>query len=357
MNRRELIQSLIGLWAIQGCRPFSFGPSEVSQPEKWFYSGIEFAPAIKEGKKTYGVSASRFSESRTFHVENVIHSVVYDQESKLKVFLPKAGAEAYYQIADGPLIPFAPAPGKHFYGHGAFDRKRKVFYTTQSEISLYGPSENRKYSEGLIYAHSIHDFKIVEKFPTFGNDPHDVTVVGDELIVCNGGHNSNVSIIDLTTRKLVKSYLLNDELLSIGHLEVLDPENFIVVTGAYREHYPPGIFSLNRETGLTKFPFPKGLDFLFRVQLLSVVSYQGYILATCPHTNSLFAWNKNKEFVGAHKITQVTSLAVSEDLGGVIVGTGENTEPLRLISFSENKMKVKTLDWGLRSTGSHALVV
>ncbi|MES2525948.1 MAG: DUF1513 domain-containing protein [Bdellovibrionota bacterium] len=350
MNRRELLYSLGGLWALQACRPLDLltqAPSE----GPWFYSGVSLPG------KTYGIGATWSSEGRVYPVKNVIHSVVYDDESKLKVFLPKSGAEAYYQTGENPLKTFHPAEGNYFYGHGAFDLKRNVFYTTQSAVTADGPNEERMYNKGFIYVHSMDDFRIINKFSTSGNDPHDLRIVGDEIVVCNGGHLSNVSFINPDSGKVSQSFPLNDEMLSAGHIEMLDSENFVIVTGSYRQHYPPAIYSLNRETGLKKFPIPEGLDPLFRVQLLSVVNYRNLILATCPQTDSLFVWDKDGKFFGAHQIKKAASLAVTHELGGVIVGSDLDSEPLRLISFDAGQMKVKALDWGPRNTGSHALVI
>lgn len=357
MNRRELFHSMISLWALAACRPFTSNSPVTTEPENWFYSGLEFPPQNPTEKKTYGIAASWNSESKIHRVKNVIHSVNYDPKTNLKVFLPKGGATAYFQTGHEELRTFASAPGHYFYGHGAFDAERKVFYSTQSEIIYEGPSEARKNSKGYIYVHALDDFRILDKFPTFGNDTHDVKLVGGELIVCNGGTDSNVSFIDPETRKLLRSFPLNDENLSAGHLDVLDANNFLIVTGAYRQLYPPAIYSLNRNDGLKKLSFPKELDSLFRVQLLSVANYQGFILATCPKTDSLLVWNQKGEFVSAQHVPQATCLAVSSQLGGVIVGSGNNNEPLRLVTFSGGQMKVKTLDWGVRSTGSHALVI
>lgn len=339
------------LWALQACRPLEnyFVSSPPSSP--WFYSGLKLPD------NSYGIGVTWASESRVYRVKNVIHSVVFDPDSGLKVFLPKSGATAYFQSGDGDLKSFSPAKGNYFYGHGSFDRKRKVFYTTQSDITSDGENEKRMYNKGRIHVHSTDDFRIIDEFSSGGHDPHDLRLVNNELVVCNGGSQSNVSFIDPVTKKVKQTFYLNDELLSAGHLEVLDDKNFVIITGAYRQLYPPAIYLLNRETGLMKLPVPEGLDPLFRVQLLSVVSYKNFILATCPQTDSLFVWDRSGNFVGAHSITKAASLAVSEDLGGVIVGSDKTSELLRLVTFADGKMKVKALDWGPRSTGSHALVI
>lgn len=352
MNRRELFQSLAALSALQACHPLKTLFLSREETERWFYSGIELAQ-----EKTYGIAATWGSESQLYPVENVIHSVAYEPETNLKVFLPKSGAVAYYQIANGAFKTFRPAEGNYFYGHGVFDPERKVFYSTQSDISSDGPNEERRFNKGFIYVHSTEDFRIIDKFPSFGHDPHDVKIVNDELVVCNGGHQSNISFIDLKTRTLRKSWFINDEHLSAGHLEVLDDSNFVFVTGSYRQLYPCAIYSLNRDTGITKFPFPPGLDVLFRVQLLSVLHHQGSIYATCPHTDSLFIWDRSGSFIGAQHIPMVTSLAISKDLKGVVVGSGLKDQPLRLIKTLNGKIVMSTLDWGIRSTGSHALII
>ncbi len=350
MNRRELLYSLGGLWALQACRPIDLLTRE-APTGPWFYSGVSLP------EKAYGIGVNWTSEGRIYPVKNVIHSVVYDEQSKLKVFLPKSGSEAYFQTGDESLKTFHPAPGNYFYGHGAFDLKRNVFYTTQSEITADGPNEERMYNKGFIYVHSLDDFRILRKFSSAGHDPHDLKIVGDEIVVCNGGHLSNVSFLNPDSGKVSQTFPLNDELLSAGHIEMLDQKNFVIVTGSYRQHYPPAIYSLNRDSGLKKFPIPEGLDPLFRVQLLSVVAYQNYILATCPQTDTFFVWDRDGKFFGAHQIKKAASLAVTHELGGVIVGSDLSSEPLRLISFSGGQMKVKALDWGQRNTGSHSLVI
>lgn len=357
MNRRELFHSLISLWALSACRTFSLSNPASSEPENWFYSGQEFPPLNPNEPKSYGIAASWNSESRVFPVKNYIHSVSFDPSTNLKVFLSKAGDTSYLQTGHEEPRPFTSAPGNHFYGHGLFDSERKVFYSTQFETIYSGPSAHRKNSKGFIYVHALDDFRIIDKFPAFGNDTHDIKLVNGELIVCNGGTDSNVSFIDPVTRKLLRTFPLNNENLSAGHLDVLDADNFVVVTGAYRQLYPPAIYILNRTSGLRKLSFPKEFDSLFRVQLLSVANYQGYIFATCPKTDSLFVWNQSGEFISAQHVLRATSLAVSQKLGGVIIGSADSNEPLRLATSSGGQIKVKALDWGVRSTGSHALVI
>ena len=357
MNRRELLHSCAAVLALQGCRPLDLLIPGKTSPERWFYSGLIIDPQSPDEKKHFAVAASLKSETKIFAMKNEIHSTEHDPDSMLKVFLPKSGSFAYYQSGDNEPKIFHPDKNNYFYGHGAFDVKRNVFYTTQSLIADDGESEKRKSNKGFIYVHSLDDFRIIDKFPTYGNDPHDIKLIGDEIVVCNGGIGSNICFIDPVTRKETQKFLLNDEFLSFGHIDILDEKNFVLATGAYRSLYPPAIFRLNRDKGLSKFSFPKGLDALSRVQLLSVVHFGNFVLATCPHTDTLFVWNREGEFVDAHHIVDALSLAVSPELNGVIIGTGRNDQPLRLAKFPGGRLQVTPLDWGLRSTGSHSVII
>ncbi|MFL5783526.1 MAG: DUF1513 domain-containing protein [Bacteriovoracaceae bacterium] len=357
MNRRELFHSFAALMALQGCRPIEFFSEFKEGSKDWFYSGLVIDPSSTGGKNRYAVAATIDSETRIFPLENEIHSVAYDPTTKLKVFLPKSGASAFFQIGDEKPKVFRPDQGNYFYGHGAFDVKRKAFYTTQSLITNDGPSENRKNNKGHIYVHSLDNFRIIDKFPTFGNDPHDIKMVGGEIVVCNGGTDSNVSFIDPASRKLSQSFPLKDERLSFGHIDVLDDKTFALVTGAYHAADSPALFLLHRDQGLKKFSFPQGLASYSRVQLLSVAHFENYILATCPHTDSLFVWSRSGEFLHIHHIVDALSLAVSPALNGVIVGSGQNDQPLRLVTFSNNQVQIRPLEWGLRSTGAHSIVI
>ena len=355
MNRRELFQLTFLGFISQSCH-FSLPSFLRASENSKLYFGYGTDPD-SEGKREFGISIVSATFQERIKLKNEIHSISRWEERALSVFIPKFGDESYFQIHLEGLQKFSPAEGNYFYGHGVFDKKRNLFYTTQSRITTKTDEKSRRYEEGFIYVHRLSDFKIIDKFPTYGFDPHDLTIANDELVVCNGGHDSNICFIDLESKQKKQTFAASSPHISFGHIEKIDENHFLIASGSREYNKPCELFLLDKTTGLKAYTPPQGLEDLMRVQLLSILYYKGHIYATCPDTDTLLVWTKEGEFIGGQQIQSASSLAISHELDGVIVGSGNHSLPLHLVQVNKSLIQVQKLDWGNFVTGAHSLMV
>lgn len=355
INRRDLFKVLGAGVILQSCVPHKNTDSLLQNTET-IYSGFREGEPYVSKHAGLTINSPFASEKITF--ANEIHSIIHSQSLNVKVFISKLELLSYGQVGDGIFIQINPDEGNYFYGHGVIDEKRKVLYTTQARITKERDDGSRINEKGYVYVHSIPDFKIIEKFPTFGNDPHDMKILNDELIVCNGGAESSITFISLNDRKLVREFKVNVPHLSLRHIEIVDDQNFLIATLTKEINRATPLYGLNLKEGLKIYKMPEGLDLtLMRIQLLSILHHKGYIFATCPATNTVLVWNLSGEFIGGQNINSAASLAYSKQYDGVIVGSGNPSEKARLITVNDGKLKVQKLDWATGISGAHSTIV
>ncbi|MFL5783525.1 MAG: DUF1513 domain-containing protein [Bacteriovoracaceae bacterium] len=355
LSRRGLFKIVSAGLVLQACLPHKNKGSVIRNPET-IYSGFRTGEPHESTPAGLSISTPLSIERVTF--ANEIHSIIICEQFDLKVFISKLELFSYAQVGNGPYIEINPDGGNYFYGHGVIDEKRKVLYTTQAKATKTRDGKDRENEKGYVYVHSIPDFKIIDKFPTFGHDPHDVKIFNDELIVCNGGSDSSITFIDLATRKLIREYKVNVEHLQLRHVEIVNDQNFLVATLSNHPEMPTPLYGLNLKNGLKVYEMPSGLEkTLMRVQLLSMIHHEGHIYATCPATHTVLVWNLQGDFIGGQYIPSAAGLAVSKELGGVIVGSGKLGEKARILYLKNGSLKVHKLEWATGVSGSHATIV
>lgn len=354
LSRRELFRAASAL-AVLSLIPRDIFASNSFSPEV-ILSGYRLDE--KNLLKDAGLHLGGPNLNHRIKLDNEIHSIISSREYDLKVFLPKLDRVGYFQRGDGPLQKFFPAHGKYFYGHGVIDSIRGVLYTTQAKATKNKDDRVRLDHDGFIFVYDLKDFKLVDSFPAGGKDPHDFLMSGDQLYICNGGNNSSISVIDLKSKKLIKNYGFDDKDLSLRHIAKIDEENFAIATLRYIDRAPCDLYLLNTKHGLKRcFTPPEIGDHYMKGQLLSVLSHDRYIFATCPMMDSLLVWKNTGEFVAGQIIPRAANLCFSTKLQGIIVGSGEASEPARLAQVRAGKLKVKKLDWATAITGSHSLIL
>lgn len=350
--RRDLLKlALLSPLALSCLRNKSELVVEQTESLYFGYGGTD----KEEGPKGLGIYD--FKKVQQIDLGYEVHSAAASTSAKLKVFLPKLGAMAYYQRDNGPLKPILPSPGKYFYGHGAFDEERKVFYSTQSTVENQD-SPKQLYDVGEIHIHSLENLDIIGGFPSFGNNPHDLFIQGDDLIVCNGGAKTSVAYIDLKTKKLRTSFgLPKSPHLGFGHVTPVDSETVAVGTVSRESGKPCEGYLVHRERGLTKLEIPDPLLQFFTGQLLSLCHFDGYVYATCPATGYVFVWDLKGKFVSAVTARNASSLVFSPHHNGVLVGSGNFDDPLRLLKASGNIVTSKVIPGPGARIGAHALLI
>jgi hypothetical protein len=148
---------------------------------------------------------------------------------------------------------FNAAPGRHFFGHGAFSADGKLLYTTENDYDrALGRIGVRDASGG---------YRQIGELPAGGMEPHDVQILSDgrTMVVANGGirthpdfGNDELNLaemepslvyIDLETGEVLEEQVLRHDLrqLSIRHL-ALAAGDTVVFGCQYRgpeEEHPP----------------------------------------------------------------------------------------------------------------------
>ncbi len=354
MNRRNLFKYAGAGLFLQACLPVKNKGSVLSNPEQ-FYSGFRLGEAyVSQG----GLVISSPLSTEKVKFANEIHSIIHSGKLGLKVFVSKLELISYAQYGSNPYIEIKAAEGNYFYGHGIIDEKRNLFYSTQAMKTNDRDDGARNNVKGYVYVHSLPGFEIVDKFPTFGNDPHDMKLVNDQLVICNGGSDSSITILDMNTRKLVQEFKVNTPHLSLRHIEPVNDQNFIVATLTSDLKQTTPLYGLNLKTGLRAYRTPVEIEKTFmRSQLLSICHFKGHIFATCPATHTVLVWDVSGEFVGGQKITAAAGLAVSKELDALIVGSGDPKEKAKVLTVVNGAIRIQNIDWAQGLSGSHVTVV
>jgi hypothetical protein len=357
MHRRELLKYMGLLALAPGCDFSSILRRPASEiKEEILFTG--FRKGDPYDHEDSGLMLVGPHRTQKINLKTEIHSVLYSQKKDLKVFISKLEETSFYQFGDGDIQKFFPAEGNFFYGHGVIDEEAGILYTTQAKAYEDRGMETMADVPGYLYAYDLSDFKLRGKFTSHGADPHDLRILGDELIVCNGGLNSNVAFMDRKTMKLRQVHRCPYTHIGMRHLDVIDDDNFAVAPLAYDKNQSCGFFLLNRYRGFVEWKGPVNFSMtLLRHQVLSVLVHGRHILGTCPATGTLLIWTTSGTLVGAHSIKNVASLAYSPSLGGVLVGAGDDTVPLHLVKISGDTITLKELDWGFGSAGSHSFIL
>lgn len=334
-----------------------FRPPDAILSKETILTGT-FATFHREDDARAGITICENKVSKKTFLENEIHSIAHSEKLGVTVFLPKIDSAGYAQKNQGPLVKLSPAPGHYFYGHGAIDEARKLLYTAQAPITPSTANSVRMHLDGVIHVYSLEDLQLKDQFSSFGRDPHEIRIFGDELVVCNGGKDTNVAFIDLATRKLNDSYAGAQGHVSFRHLDRFDDSTYAIGSLSRKTEKVPPLFHLNRKTGITVNQSSAQLTTkMLNMQILSILCYQDLILCTCPTADSLLIWSRSGEMVGIYPIKGASSLAYSPLHEGVLIGTSSLEEPLHLLEYIGNSIRTTRLNWGADLNGSHSLLL
>ena len=361
-GRRDFFKLTGVTLALASCqRSFNFPFFESVPEQELFYSGYwvgKVSAKDTNPDQEVGLFINGESIKKRIPLKNEIHSIEYSKDLDVKVFIPKLGASAYYQVGQGEIIELPAVEGYHYYGHGHIDNKRKRLYLTKARVKYTRKEIERRDEPGFIYSYSLPDFKLAEVFTSHGFDPHDILMSEDKIIVCNGGTNSRVSIIDPDNKSLVKEYKLNSPHLTLRHIEKIDDKNFCIGPLTIDQNKPCPPIVLNLDSGFRHFDTSYLFDMAnSRKQILSILHHDGHIYATCPGTNSALVYTVEGKFIGGVIIDSCSSLVYSKRLKGVVAGSGEYTEAAKLLTVKDGKLNFESISWAHDLIGSHATIV
>jgi hypothetical protein len=221
----------------------------------------------------------------------------------------------------------------HFYGHGVFSNDNKYLYTTEN---LYDKKR------GLIVVRDAQNYQILDRFDSGGIGPHELLLMpdGKTLVIANGGIEThpnqprkklnietmqpNLAYFDISTGKILSSYVPPDNRLSIRHLTV-SPKG-VVYTGAQyqgsRSSIQPLVFAHHGEDSLQAFSASQTQWFKMQQYIASLLVKDGLLCVSCPRGSHLSFWDTaTREFVGQQIFSDVSGLAYSN--GNLLASSGK----------------------------------
>ncbi|MCP4912752.1 MAG: DUF1513 domain-containing protein [Oligoflexia bacterium] len=247
---------------------------------------------------------------------------------------------------------------EEFMGHGVIDHKRKRIYVSAIELS----NENYEIvGTGYIHEYDLNTYKLVRKFSSNGFQPHELALVGDDLLVLNPALDNqrkskkpNISIINLETKKVVKSFIPEDTKLLYSHLVKIDNDNIFIINERAEGDDDNKILAIRYFKG--QFAYVKGPNQIFSSGgLLSTDFGNNLVLATAPQDDKVFIWNK-KDYSFVKSITMDNPKAISFDkkINGFVIGCSDGIYLLKERNLELTKLY--KINFG-ESASSHGLVV
>ena len=198
--------------------------------------------------------------------------------------------------------------------------------------------------------------QIESEIDTYGNDPHDIQFIDDDrVVIANGGSGTNISIVDLTTGNLERSYPCELEGISCRHLIVSKDEIFVlsmvsVPNSRYLSHLLYPVDGKLVPFGNTFFAEDR-----LKTQLLSGVSTDDHIITTAPLMNAIHVWDKkSKQLIRVDDFELAAGVALTLDKSKYIVTSAFENEGME---YDASNTKLLTTNPGLRKlTGRHTLL-
>jgi hypothetical protein len=184
---------------------------------------------------------------------------------------------------------FEAKPGFLFYGHGLVSPDGKLLYC--AEAPDFKPGDSRDYQVGLVTVRDTTTLEVVDEFPTYGNDPHDMALVDDgkTIAVVNGGNGTCVSFVDRASQKLLEKYETTLPDLSFRHMAFNGLGDFAVNPLTINEAVQPYPLVGKRGSDLRqtsgKIPAEK-----LQEQALSIAMHDHHFCTTCYYGNSFTLW-------------------------------------------------------------------
>jgi hypothetical protein len=241
------------------------------------------------------------------------------------VFARRPGrfAVAFDPVAGIALRRLDAAPGRHFYGHGAFSPDGRYLFTSENDYEA---------GRGVLGVRDATDgYRQIGEMASFGVGPHEVVLMPDgaTLAVANGGIRTHpdrdramlnldsmapsLAYLDLEGGKLRADYRLPREhhQLSIRHLAVLGTGSVAIAMqyeGDIRDHVP--LVGVHDGDRIRLLEAPAAVQAQMRQYALSVAIDRGgsLIAVSAPRGNLIAFWD-------AAECAYLTSTMVADGCG------------------------------------------
>ena len=247
---------------------------------------------------------------------------------------------------------------EEFMGHGVIDRKHNRIYVSAIELSA---KDYEITGTGFIHEYDLSTFEFRGKFSSNGMQPHELAIIGDQLLVLNPALDShrkakkpNISIIDLKSKKLVTNFVPKDIKLLYSHLVKIDDENVFIINERAEGDDDNPIIAIRYSKG--EFKYVNGPDKIFNSGgLLSTDVGNKTVMASAPQDDCVFIWNnKDFSFLKSIKLDKPKAVSYDSKLKGYVVGCSDGI----YIIYEDNlkASKLYSINFG-ESASSHGLVL
>ncbi len=258
------------------------------------------------------------------------------------------------------------APGRQFYGHGAYTADGSVLYCTETDLR-----DGRK---GYITVRDGTSFETLGDFPSYGLAPHDCVFAADgtTLVIANGGSGAgreedppSVAYVDVRDGALLEAVPLPSDQINAGHLDLTDAGDLAVVS-APRDGYDPtracgGVSLRPHGENLRTMEAPAEITQALVGETLSVAIHPGtrVVAATTPLANLVTFWHLDRgELVHKLRVPNPRGVALSRCGDEFLINFGAPPRVARVHAASLRPVDVPGNRRGYLSlvTGSHIYV-
>jgi DNA-binding beta-propeller fold protein YncE len=301
MKRREVLAyGIKGAALLTATRALGALPESAS--ETW--RGVLLSASHRDGKASETLkergTADGFAicvhdlhrgQSLVLNTPVYIHSFAYNSGQPMIYPLPKFWESALalnMQTGEGKV--FGAKPGYLFYGHGVLSPDGKLLYC--AEAPTIDGGESRDYKPGIVTVRDSATHELLDEFPTYGFDPHDMALVddGNTIAIVNGGDNTCVSFVDRKSQKLLEKYEVEGDKLAFRHLAFNASGEFVINPLSRDGTTQPVPFIGRRQQDLQQAESAVDADKLLH-QSLSVAVHDQHFCATCPRGHSFSLWS------------------------------------------------------------------
>jgi len=274
------------------------------------------------------------SARRTLELGFLPHAAVLDPTNpeRIVTFEKIGPGAADVDLASMTLTrPIEPAPGRWFYGHGAFSPDGALLYSTETE---------RATQRGVLAVRDAKTLELLGDVPTHGASPHDCHLIesGRVMVSTNGGgtqtssHRPSVTWVELASGKLLDRLELDTPLLNSGHVGLGDERGVVVVSApraGLATTEPGGVSLGTRGVSLLTMVEPREIATRMQGEALSVAIHpaSGIAVVTHPDADRLTFWSlPTQRFAGALALERPRGVALDADGSAFWVSLGATAD-------------------------------
>jgi len=225
-----------------------------------------------------------------------------------------------------------------FSGHGTFNATGDI---------VFHPEINSKTNAGSICIRDSRSQDILERFPSFGQSPHQCRLIDNAktLVVCNTG-SAEINYIDVESQKLIERVSLSNPQLNAGHFDIANDGRLIVSSAAKTDLNKTNIGGVsigniksgesedgkNKNTLLSMTKPEAFIDRMIGEALSIAIDNKRNIAAiTHPYSNMVSFWSIDKgELLKAMSVPQPRGITTSLDGKSFILSYHKNTSIILL---------------------------